>query len=142
MREPWDPDDFSIPMDQEELLGEAMDEAGLPAILKETMLKELQETKAGVHDIIFVSTNGERAIKAIHVPESALNGKSGPVIFPSADPLVLIAAFSKEFISRKVDEIDELDAGLRDEAWENMIAWMAESIELEYTVNPPTWEEM
>lgn len=142
MREPWDPDDISISMDQEELLGDAMDEAGLPAILKETMLKELQETKAGVHDIIFVSTNGKHAIKAIHVPASALDGKSGPVIFPSSDPLVIIAAFSKEFISSKVDEIDELDAGLRDEAWENMIAWMAESIELEYAVNPPKWEEI
>lgn len=142
MQEPWDPEDISIPMDEVELLGDAMEQAGLPAILRETMLRELQETKDGVHDVVFVATNGNFAIKAIHVPEAALNGKSGPVIFPSSDPMVIIAAFSKEFISRKVDEIDELEAGLRDEAWENMIAWMAESVELEYAVNPPKWEEI
>lgn len=109
--------------------------------LTSAMLESLDETRVdGPHPVIFVSTNGEMAIKAIHVPSSAINGLNGPVLFPSANPLVVIAAFSKEYVEAQIELIERVEPGLRDEAWMVCLETMTEAITLEYENNPTSWD--
>jgi hypothetical protein len=122
-------------------LEETIRNSNLSPDIASAMMESLEETKVdGPHPVIFVSTNGEHAIKAIHVPASAINGFNGPVLFPSANPLTIIAAFSKEYIEEQMELIEGVEPGLRDEAWMVCLEKMTEAITLEYENNPTSWD--
>ncbi len=142
-----DSSDNWMPMDRDDLFEDLnvftkyMHESqGLDKDLAAVMFEDLQETTEGRHNVIFVASNGTLSIKAIHVPQSALEGKIGPVLFPTANPQSIIAAFSRELIQQAVDVIDELQPGLADNAWAELLESMTDAITLEYEANPPTWE--
>jgi|Laugresbdmm110sn_1035088.scaffolds.fasta_scaffold04428_5 hypothetical protein len=113
---------------------------GLEEELATCMYEELQETKEDRHNVIFIASNGELSIKAIHVPESALGGTVGPVLFPTSRPMSIIAAFSRETIQLAIDVIENMEPGLAEECWMQLLQSMTEAITLEYETNPPTWE--
>ena len=117
-----------------------MDTQGLSSELATCMFEELQETKEDRHNVIFIASDGELSIKAIHVPESALDGTEGPVLFPTSRPMSIIAAFSRETIQLAIDVIENMEPGLAEECWMQLLQSMTEAITLEYETNPPTWE--
>ena len=117
-----------------------METQGLSSELATCMYEELQETKEDRHNVIFIASNGELSIKAIHVPESALGGTVGPVLFPTSRPLSIIAAFSRETIQLAMNVIENLEPGLAEKCWMELLESMTEAITLEYETNPPTWE--
>ena len=47
---------------------------GLDEELATCMYEELQETKEDRHNVIFIASNGELSIKAIHVPKGKRGG--------------------------------------------------------------------
>lgn len=121
-------------------LEETIKNSNLSPDVAAAMMESLEETKVdGPHPVIFVSTNGEHAIKAIHVPASAIDGFNGPVLFPSANPLTIIAAFSKEYVEAQIERIESLEPGLQDDAWMVCLEKMTEAITLEYENNPVRW---
>lgn len=113
---------------------------GIEGEIATCMFEELQETKEDSHNVIFIASNGELSIKAIHVPESALGGTVGPVLFSTSRPMSIIAAFSRETIQAAIDAIDSMAPGLAEECWMQLLESMTEAITLEYETNPPTWE--
>jgi hypothetical protein len=105
--------------------------------LMHAMVEELAETSSDEHNVLFISTSGDMAIKAIHVPPSALDGKTGPVIFHHSNPKVILAAFSRDFINDGLRHIEDLEPGLRDDQWEEFIGSLNDLIELEYMLQGP-----
>lgn len=114
---------------------------GLPLDVAELMHAEMQETKEEHHNVIFIGTDGDKTIKAIHVPSSAINGGDGPVLFAGANKNLIIAAFSNEFIDAESNSIGEKEPGLRGELWVELMQRLHDMIESEYAENPPVWEE-
>lgn len=119
------------------IIKEAIEESGMEPELMRAMLEELAETETDSHNVLFVSTNGPMAVKAIHVPASALDGKDGPVFFPHSNPRVILVAFSRDYINEGLREIEELEPGLRDEGWEEFIGALHDLIEAEYILQGP-----
>lgn len=117
-------------------------EKGLPLDIAQLMHSEMQETKEEEHNVIFIGTDGDKAIKAIHVPAASLNGKDGPVLFAGADEDLVIAAFSREYIDSNAQRISDEDTGLHKELWIAFMQDLHQMVEEEYTSNPPTWEEV
>lgn len=116
--------------------------SGLNDDVTAAMLQELEETELQQHNVMFVATDGHYAIKAIHVPESAINNVNGPVLFPSSNPNVILAAFSKEYIQDQTEYIGGLTPGLQDEAWVGFLELLNEKITIECEFNPPSWKDL
>ncbi len=115
---------------------------GLPLDVAELMHREIQETRSEGHNVIFIGTDGDKTIKAIHVPSSALGGGSGPVLFAGADDNLIIAAFSNEFMDENASRIDEEEPRLRPDMWLRFMEKLHDMVEDEYADNPPVWNEV
>ena len=142
MINPFDDFDKSVPFERLDELTAALTESGVSDEVAAAMLEELEETEQKVHNVMFVATDGRYAIKAIHVPESSIGNVNGPVLFPCSNPNVILAAFSKEYIQSQIEYIENLDAGLRDEAWVEFLECLNDEITLECESNPPTWKDL
>jgi len=92
-----------------------------------------------LQNTIFIATAGRVAIRAIHVPRAALNGTNGPVLFPTANPKSIIAAFSTESLRVVIDFLDTLEPGPRKHAWEFAMEKMVEMVDSMYEASPPKW---
>lgn len=97
--------------------------------LKDLMAKlstEMVETTADGNDVLFCGSDGNTIIKAVHFPRSVL-GEDGPVILPSADPKVILAAFADEFVQGNLDEVRNVFADLevREHQWEQFLNGLA-----------------
>lgn len=137
----WVPYGFNdTPEDKDVFVEFLMRAQDISRELAECMFEELQETREEKHNVIFVASNGELSIKAIHVPESALGGSPGPVLFSTSKPLSIIAAFSKETIQHAMELLDGVDPGLAERLWVQLLETMTEAITIEYETNPPKWE--
>lgn len=142
MINPFDDFDKSVPFERIDDLAAAITESGISNEVAAVMLQELEETEQIVHNVMFVATDGRYAIKAIHVPESSIGDVNGPVLFPCSNPNVILAAFSREYIQSHIEYIENLDAGLRDEAWVEFLECLNDKITLECESNPPTWKDL
>lgn len=142
LKNPFDDFEASVPFERKEELAAAMAASGISDEVAAAMLEELEETEQKEHNVIFVSTDGAYAIKAIHVPESSIGNVNGPVLFPCSNPNVILAAFSKEYIQDQIDYIEQLVPGLRDEAWVEFLELLNEKITLECESHPPTWKDL
>lgn len=142
MKNPFDDFDASVPFGEKDELSAALAASGINEDVAAAMLEELEETEQKEHNVIFVATDGAYAIKAIHVPESSINNVNGPVLFPSSNPNVILAAFSKEYIQEQIDYIERLSPGLRDESWVEFLELLNDKITLECESNPPTWKDL
>jgi hypothetical protein len=139
---PFDDFNKSVPFERIHELTAALAASGINDDVAAAMLEELEETEQQVHNVMFVATDGQYAIKAIHVPESSIGNVNGPVLFPCSNPNVILAAFSKEYIQAQIEYIENLDAGLRDEAWVEFLECLNDKITLECESNPPTWKDL
>ena len=138
-----EPDEIRGSFDHVQEIKDLIMDSGADPEKVKTFLDELEEADEQTHNILFVSSDGEKTIKAIYVPAAGLNDQPGPVIFPSAKPDVVLAAFSKEFIENQMDQIEWLDVDQEDAEyiWENFIGMLHDMIfeELEYA-EPFKWE--
>lgn len=132
---------FSCDFDEKEELLQAITAAGLSADLVQSVSSELEETEEKDSRVIFVSSDGEIVYKAIWAPASALDGKRGPELFPGARNDVVIAVYNRDFIDELVETIENEDAGLRDEMWEDKIGELVEEVMACYADRPTTWGE-
>ncbi len=91
---------------------------------------EMKETQADGNDVLFCGSDGKTIIKAVHFPRSALGGEDGPVILPSANPKVILAAFSDEFVQGSLDEVRNVFADLevREHQWEQFLNGLAAQV--------------
>ena len=100
-----------------------------------------------IPNLIFVFTEGEYAVTGIHVPESALDGKDGPVLMQGSSPRHIIAAFSQAKIRNTINLVDwkEQTAGLpgiSDVSWADELEKLVELVKIEMQENPPVnWAE-
>ena len=97
--------------------------------LKDLMDKlgsEMIETTSDGNDVLFCGSDGNTIIKAVHFPRSVL-GEDGPVILPSADPKVILAAFADEFVQGTLDEVRNVfaDPKVREHQWEQFLNGLA-----------------
>ena len=139
---PFDDFEKSVTFDSKYELIAALEQSGIDDSVSAAMLEGLEETDEPVHNVMFISTDGHYAIKAIHVPASAIDGVDGPVLFPTSNPKTIIAAFSKEHIQNKMQLIEELEPGLRDDAWIEFLELLTEKVTLECESNPPLWKDL
>ena len=100
--------------------------------LKDLMAKlgtEMVETTANGNDVLFCGSDGKTIIKAVHFPRSVL-GEDGPVILPSADSKVILAAFADEFVQSNLDEVRNVfqDLEVREHQWEQFLNSLAAKV--------------
>lgn len=89
-------------------------------------------------DLLFVGSDGERVVKCFHYPIKAL-GDDGPVIFPSSNKNIILAAFSDEFIQTRADDIQDIfaDMDMANDAWNQFMQECAVEVVDTYDATPP-----
>jgi len=94
--------------------------------LMDTLAEQMIETQSDGTDVLFCGSDGKTIIKALHFPRSMLN-EDGPVILPSADDKVILAAFSDEFVQENLDEVRNVfqDPSVREHQWEQFLNSLA-----------------
>jgi len=77
------------------------------------------QTSGESKELLFAGASGRYVVKCLHFPLEVL-GDDGPVILPSANEQVILAAVSDEFITKKVAEYTERfpDPLARERRWE------------------------
>jgi hypothetical protein len=123
------------------------------------IVNEVRQQLADVEDeqssIIFIFTEGRYVVTGIHVHPAALDGKDGPILMRGAGDNLIIAAFSRNYIIRLLEESEELEtygeesAGLfpglnqQEHAWMQQLEKMASLVRVELVSNPPEkWEDI
>lgn len=99
------------------------------------------QLEAEAKELLFVGGDGDRVIKMLHYPFEALQA-DGPVVFPSANPRVLIGAVSDELITRKIAEYTEqyADDRARQRRWELYLNTLAVDL-IELDAHQRGWDE-
>tara|TARA_Y100000758_G_scaffold262151_1_gene200664 strand:+ start:1636 stop:2076 length:441 start_codon:yes stop_codon:yes gene_type:complete len=97
--------------------------------LMDKLAEQMIETQADGNDVLFCGSDGQTIIKAVHFPRSSL-GADGPVILPSADSKVILAAFSDEFVQENLDEVRNVfqDLSVREHQWEQFLNGLAAKV--------------
>lgn len=112
------------------------------------MAAQILGTTNDNHNIVFLFTEGEYAVTAIHVPDESLNGQTGPILMPGSTEKSIIAAFSASFIQDKIKNVDFLEdstglPSVADAAWTSELEKMVEIVRLEISTNPPSkWDSL
>lgn len=137
-------DDFELTEAQlREFIGMLPKEAitAMSAVLN-TLVREVLSTIHNEHDVLFCGSDGSHIVKCLHYDRSVLNGEDGPVICPSANPMVLLAAYSNEYIEGKVAEYRNIysDPELLESQWQLFLNSLAEDIAAEHPEGQPNWE--
>jgi acetone carboxylase gamma subunit len=110
----------------------------------QALIGELILTPNKEHDVVFCGSNGKNIIKCVHYDRAVL-GDDGPIILPSANPLVTLAAISTQKVNDTVSEYKNIypDPEVCESHWQafldstaNDIAHMAE------TSSPARWEQL
>jgi hypothetical protein len=103
------------------------------------LIREMTETQVSEHDVLFCGSNGETVIKALHYPRSVLGDTDGPVLMPSADSKVLLAAYSNEYIQHNVDQTRNIftDPEVCEKQWELFLNQLAEEIAQAHELKSP-----
>ena len=109
----------------------------------ERVMDELKHVDPDDTNVIFIFTEGDTVITAVHAPRETLDGQDGPLLTQGADDNVIIAAFSRESILeliRKIDSDMEEQPGLRpwaESLWATELENLADAVKLELAKNPP-----
>jgi hypothetical protein len=87
-----------------------------------TLAAEMQAENPDDTEMLFCGSDGNFVVKGLHYPEDLL-GDPGPVVFPSSNPLVVLGAYSDEYIRERSDEIRNLfeEPEDRERAWEKFL---------------------
>jgi hypothetical protein len=101
------------------------------------------------NNVIFIFTDDNQlVVTGIHVPAESLNGETGPVLMRGGNDKSIIAAFSRDFIAERLDNVDSVveKTGLpraSDDLWVGELENLAEMVRLEMKANPPeSWDEL
>ena len=94
--------------------------------LMDKLAEQMIETQKDGNDVLFCGSDGQTIIKAVHYPRSVLQ-EAGPVILPSADSKVILAAFADEFVQMSLDEVRNVfqDPEVREHQWEQFLNSLA-----------------
>lgn len=97
--------------------------------LMDKLAEQMIETQGDGNDVLFCGSDGKTIIKAVHFPRSVLQ-EDGPVILPSADSTVILAAFSDEFVQSNLDEVRNVfrDPEVREHQWEQFLNSLAAKV--------------
>ena len=97
--------------------------------LMDKLAEQMIETQGDGNDVLFCGSDGQTIIKAVHFPRSVLN-EDGPVILPSADSKVILAAFSDEFVQSNLEEVRNVfqDPEVREHQWEQFLNSLAAKV--------------
>jgi hypothetical protein len=117
--------------------------AAISSVLN-VLIGEVKRIVHGEQDVLFCSSNGVSVIKCLHYDRSMLDGEDGPVIFPSSNPMVLLAAYSNEYIEGKVAEYRNIysDPELVESQWQVFLNSLAEDIVAQHPGEEPNWESL
>ena len=116
--------DEEFRLDDEENLYEALEELGkIDPVVAKAMKDELKGVKEDGSNVLMIGTNGEVTVTIIHVPSSALNNKKGPILLPTADPVRIVAAVSREHLAEWLEdkERETMDPLIIESAWSGML---------------------
>jgi len=147
-REDWKPKKLNKDSIDElrELIHNKMTNAN--SAIVENVLDQLKHVNPEESNVIFIFSEGDDVITAMHTPRENLDGTDGPVLTRGADEHVILAAFSRESVMeiiQKIDEEMEKNPGLQpwaEEIWLKSLEEMAEAVKLELATNPPPrWED-
>jgi len=111
--------------------------------IAELVAEQLAETQTeDGNNIIFLFSEGDYVVTAIHVPHEAINS-NGPMLMRGISDKSIIAAFSREFIREKLDFVEEEGAGLPEQMWVGELEKLVELVKFEMVTNPPaSWDDM
>lgn len=115
------------------------------ALVLNTLITELMGTNPKDDDIFFCGSNGKRVIKCMHYARKLLGGVDGPVLLPSANPMVVIGAYSNEFIENKAQEfrISYADSEECEQQWHYFLNSLADDVANKSEVLPaPKFEDL
>lgn len=89
-------------------------------------------------DLLFVGSDGHRVVKCFHYPIEVL-GENGPVMMPSANKNIILAAFSDEFIQTRADDIQFIfeDKETANDAWTDFMLECATEVVGVHDTAPP-----
>ena len=93
------------------------------------LAEQMIETQGDGNDVLFCGSDGKTIIKAVHYPRSVLKD-DGPVVLPSADSKVILAAFSDEFVQSNLEEVRNVfaDPEVREHQWEQFLNSLAAKV--------------
>lgn len=123
-------------------------DASMKPDIAHEVITQLIEASGEKHNIIFIFTEGDYVVTAIHVPKKAINGDDGPVLLRGATDKSIIAAFSKEYIQSEISIVDAIEEGaglipVGETVWLTKLEKMALAIKMEMDTNPPEkWEDL
>ena len=105
--------------------------------LMDKLAEQMMETTSDGNDVLFCGSDGKTIIKAVHYPRSVLQ-EDGPVILPSADSKVILAAFSDEFVQMSLDEVRNVfqDLEVREHQWEQFLNSLAVKVSRKHAETP------
>lgn len=105
--------------------------------LMDKLAEQMVETQKDGNDVLFCGSDGNTIIKAVHYPRSVLQ-EDGPVILPSADSTVILAAFSDEYVQGSLDEVRNVfqDPEVREHQWEQFLNSLAIKVSRKHAETP------
>jgi hypothetical protein len=105
--------------------------------LMDKLAEQMMETQKDGSDVLFCGSDGKTIIKAVHYPRSVLQ-EDGPVILPSADSKVILAAFSDEYVQGSLDEVRNVfqDLEVREHQWEQFLNSLAVKVSRKHAETP------
>jgi acetone carboxylase gamma subunit len=113
-------------------------------ILIQGLMAELILTPDKEHDVVFCGSNGKNIIKCVHYDRRVLDG-DGPIILPSANPFVTLAAISTEIVNETVSEYKNVypDPEVCESHWQAFLDNTASDIaSLAESTTPTRWEQL
>lgn len=147
-REYWDSSEKLDPLDKEQII-KILKESGTEDGIAHEVVSQLSLINEDSNNIIFMfSDNNEYVVTGIHVPAAALDGKSGPVLMRGGNEKSIIAAFSREFIAERLENVDSVEEktglpGASDILWVGELENLAELVRIEMKANPPeSWDDL
>jgi hypothetical protein len=147
-REYWESSEDSSPFEKEKLI-KMLTNSGAEIDIAHEVADQLSMVDQENNNVIFIFTDDNQlVVTGIHVPAESLNGETGPVLMRGGNDKSIIAAFSRDFIAERLDNVDSVveKTGLpraSDDLWVGELENLAEMVRLEMKANPPeSWDEL
>lgn len=147
-REYWESSGDSSPLDIKKIEKTLINSGTSPDIAHE-VADQLSLVNEDNNNIIFIfSDDNQYVVTGIYVPAEALDGKTGPVLMRGGNEKSIIAAFSRDFIAERLDNVDSIEEkaglpGASEILWVGELENLAEMVRVEMKANPPeSWEDL
>jgi len=147
-REYWESSEDSSPFEKEKLV-KMLTNSGADIDIAHEVANQLSLVDQENNNVIFIFTDDNQlVVTGIHVPAESLNGENGPVLMRGGNEKSIIAAFSRDFIAERLENVDSVQEktglpGASDILWVGELESLAEMVRLEMKNNPPeSWDEL